>query len=145
MEIYEARYMGLLISTLLQHYTPASIVWLHDGVWVSPPPDTNLMNLARQMTNQTLGFSIRARCKPLDIERIVLINSIGPPKDPLAGVKLRVAATRKAEHTISNIASRAKRRKTAADQQLTATKALKRKASTAQLNLFAFFAKKNKT
>ena len=83
---------------------------------------------------------------PLDIERIVLINSLGPSRDPLAGVKLRVVATRKAEHTMSNIASRAKRRKTAVDQQLTATKAPKRKASTAQLNLFAFFEKKkNKT
>ena len=145
MEIYEARYMGLLVSTLLQHYTPKSIVWLHDGVWVSPPPDTNLMNLARQTTNQTLGFSIRARCKPLDIERIVLINSLGPSRDPLAGAKLRVVATRKAEHIIGNIASRAKRRKTAADQQLAATNIPKRKASTTQLNLFDFFANKART
>ena len=41
LEHLESLWMKLFVSHLLQHFVPDSLIWLHDGIWISllPPPD----------------------------------------------------------------------------------------------------------
>ena len=44
------------LRVLCQHTTPSSLIWLHDGLWVSPPLPADITQLAANLAANFLGF-----------------------------------------------------------------------------------------
>ena len=57
LEHLESRWMKLFVSHLLQHSVPDSLIWLHDGIWISPAPSSELIATANRLATSQSGFS----------------------------------------------------------------------------------------
>ena len=42
-------------ALILQGYTPSSIIWLHDGIWIAPRPSVLCLRKAHRIARTTLG------------------------------------------------------------------------------------------
>lgn len=49
--------MKCFVSHLLQHFVPDSLIWLHDGIWVSPFPSHDLIDTANRLATAQSRFS----------------------------------------------------------------------------------------
>ena len=45
-----------LIDLLTQHSVVSSVIWLHDGIWISPVPDTQLVHVIDQHICKEFGI-----------------------------------------------------------------------------------------
>ena len=45
-----------MIDLLTQHSVVSSVVWLHDGMWISPVPDIQLVNVIDQYICKEFGI-----------------------------------------------------------------------------------------
>ena len=45
-----------MIDLLTQHSIVSSVIWLHDGIWISPPPKTRLVQVIDQLICQEFGI-----------------------------------------------------------------------------------------
>ena len=57
LEHLESCWMKLFVSHLLQHFTPSSFIWLHDGIWISPLPPGDLIATANRLATAHCRFS----------------------------------------------------------------------------------------
>ena len=45
-----------MVDLLTQHSIVSSVIWLHDGIWISPPPQTRLVQTIDQLICQEFGI-----------------------------------------------------------------------------------------
>lgn len=57
LEHLESLWMKLFVSHLLQHFVPDSLIWLHDGIWISPLPPPDLIATANRLATAQSRFS----------------------------------------------------------------------------------------
>ena len=56
LESAEGAFMRVFVRALLRHKQPVqSLIWLHDGVWVSPRPTAARLHRARRVASASLG------------------------------------------------------------------------------------------
>jgi hypothetical protein len=73
-EHVESVVMGAFLSFLRQRFDFASVIWLHDGIWVLPPPPSGL--IAEALTHAFAGAGLRdgvagaMKVVPLAAERV---------------------------------------------------------------------------
>ena len=87
--------MKLFVSHLLQHFVPDSLIWLHDGIWISPllPPD--LIATANRLATAQSRFSedpLLLSCTSLkpsyqDVFSRTLRGIPPPPLDPFVLIR----------------------------------------------------------
>ena len=57
LECIELRLTLRLIDLLTQHSKITSVIWLHDGIWIAPPPPTRLVQVVDQLICQEFGIN----------------------------------------------------------------------------------------
>ena len=57
LEHLESSWMKQFVSHLLRDFTHASLIWIHDGLWISPPPSQTLIGTANRLATSFLGLS----------------------------------------------------------------------------------------
>ena len=58
LESAEGAFMRVFVRALiLQGHVPSSIIWLHDGIWISPRPTVACLRKAHRIARATLGHS----------------------------------------------------------------------------------------
>ena len=57
LECIELQLTLRLIDLLTQHSIVSSVIWLHDGIWISPPPQTLLVQTIDQLICQEFGIN----------------------------------------------------------------------------------------
>ena len=45
-----------MVDLLTQHSKVASVIWLHDGIWIAPPPPPRLVQTIDQLICQEFGI-----------------------------------------------------------------------------------------
>ena len=83
--------MKFFVSHLLQHFVPDSLIWLHDGIWISPLPPHDLIVTANRLATAQSRFSedpLLLSCTSLkpsyqDVLSRTLSGMPPPPLDPL--------------------------------------------------------------
>ena len=91
LEHLESHWMKFFVSHLLQHSVPDSLIWLHDGIWISPLPPHDLIATANRLATAQSRFSedpLLLSCTSLKPSyQDVLSRTLGgmppPPLDPL--------------------------------------------------------------
>ena len=53
----ETLWLKAFVVYLSEHFTFVSLIWLHDGIWISPPPDPPFILAANRHASAALGFS----------------------------------------------------------------------------------------
>jgi hypothetical protein len=90
MEFVEATFMNAFVATLARLADLTSVLWLHDGIWVSPPPARAHIDEAMRTACEGTGcFDVRIVGKLLAGERLNLIASFPPPATANAGSRLK--------------------------------------------------------
>lgn len=56
LECIELRLTLRMVDLLTQHCQITSVIWLHDGIWLSPPPPTRLVQSVDQLICQEFGI-----------------------------------------------------------------------------------------
>ena len=90
LEHLESFWMKLFVSHLLQHFIPDSLIWLHDGIWISPSPPHDLISTANRLATTHSRFSadpLLLSCTSLkpsyqDVVSRTLGGLPPPPQDP---------------------------------------------------------------
>ena len=90
MEYLEARWMKHFVSSLLTLFVPNSLIWLHDGIWVSPVPSRSFIDTANRLATTALGISalpLQLSCTPLtanykEVYQNMIHGSPPPSHDP---------------------------------------------------------------
>lgn len=68
LEHLESLWMKHFVSSLLTLYVPTSLIWLHDGIWVSPAPSRFFIDTANRLATDALHISVlplQLSCTPL--------------------------------------------------------------------------------
>ena len=56
LECIELQLTLRMIDLLTQHSIVSSVIWLHDGIWLSPPPHTQLVHTVDRLICQEFGI-----------------------------------------------------------------------------------------
>ena len=68
LEDLEALWMKSFVASLLQHFVPTSLIWLHDGIWISPAPARHITDTANRLATSQSQISdapLHLSCTPL--------------------------------------------------------------------------------
>lgn len=79
-----------LLEHLLQHFVPTSLIWLHDGIWISPAPARHIIDTANRLATSQSQISdapLHLSCTPLatlgrEVLQRTLHGAPPPPSDP---------------------------------------------------------------
>ena len=56
LECIELQLTLRMLDLLTQHSIVSSVIWLHDGIWIAPPPQTRLVQTVDQLICQEFGI-----------------------------------------------------------------------------------------
>ena len=75
-----------MIDLLTQHSVVSSVIWLHDGIWISPPPNTQLVQVIDQLMCKEFGiYTGQALFSIKNLEQLheTLVNQLPSRRQPL--------------------------------------------------------------
>jgi hypothetical protein len=91
MEAVEEQLLSGITRNLLEHHAFDSLLWLHDGIWFSPPAPSKLVEHAVETMRQRLQLpTVRVKYSALAQAREDLLRALPLPSGLHAGNKLKL-------------------------------------------------------
>ena len=91
LENVEEQFLSMVTSTILAHHEVDSLLWLHDGIWFSPPAPILLIDSALAAARSALNLpNVRAKYQALAGARTKLLSSLPLPSALTSSTDLRL-------------------------------------------------------
>jgi hypothetical protein len=144
LENIEEQFLSMVTAVILEHHQVDSILWLHDGIWFSPPAPFPLIDAALAAARQALQLpTVRAKYQSLAQARTTLLRGLPLPSTLQTSNDLRLRLHNEYGRYVPP-EPRTRMPLTSAHKQVTLSHQRKRKFDPLQLSVWQYLARKAK-